>query len=286
MRNDFTKTVDKLLEGLSFQPIPVFSILWPIGGHVLSEPDERDIANCLSRIKARIVGGLNMLSTNERSYRKKPEIFLRDMDEIVESEANSILQQTLRTSHRAALFAFGPMSALVGLGACLGNKCEITPMLRYRDGSCWIWPQELKVEKPYDIKLNADELAETDEVILCIGMTNYTESMKLQAEQLNLPIIEVLAKNMGNAAIPHPDNGHELRSDLHLLLQSLYDEHKIKTVHLLICASNAVCIFVGQAFDLYQPDLLVYDFAGDNMEIRLKITTEKGIIKLNPPYSN
>lgn len=283
MREDFIRNVQKLLEGLSFQPLPVFSILWPIGGHVSSEPDERDIASCLSRIKARIAGSLNILSSNDSSYRRKPENFLKEMHDIVEHEASSIIQQTQRESHKAALFPFGPMPALVGLGACLGNKCEITPMLRYRDGGCWMWPQDQKVEKPYEIKWDEGGLDGAEEATLCVGMTNYTESMKRQAELLGHPTIELLAKQMGNGAIPHPDNGLELKSDLHVLMQMLHDKYAIKKLHVLICASNAVCVFVGQAFDLFQPELLVYDFAGKEMEPRLIIRNKNTKVDLSVP---
>ncbi|WP_127019337.1 SAVED domain-containing protein [Rheinheimera mangrovi] len=285
MREEFTRSVTRLLEGLSFRPVPVFSILWPIGGHVASEPDERDIANCLSHIKARIAGTLNVLSSNDKSYRRKPESFLNDMNEVVEHEALSIIQQTQKASHKAALFAFGPMPALVGLGACLGNKCEITPMLRYRDGNCWMWPQKRKIDKPYEIKWDGDQLSGTQEATLCIGMTNYTDSMRRQELKLGLPTIKVLAKQMGNAAIPHPHNGLELKADLHTLMQTLFDKYAIQRLHVLICASNAVCVFLGQAFDLYQPDLLVYDFSGDEMEPRLLISYKKTKVELSVPKS-
>ena len=70
MRSSFTHTVESLLEGLSFKPIPAFSVLWPVGGHIVSEPDDRDIANSMSRIRARSLGRLNRLSHNARLYRK------------------------------------------------------------------------------------------------------------------------------------------------------------------------------------------------------------------------
>lgn len=283
MRETFKRNVEKLLEGLSFKPLPVFSILWPIGGHVSSEPDERDIAICLSHIKARIFGTLNILSSNDKSYRARPENFIRDMDDIVQQEANSIIQQTKNTSHKAALFAFGPMPALVGLGACLGNKCEIIPMLRYRDGSCWMWPQERKIEKPYEIHWDEKQLSGVSELVLSIAMTNYPDSMKNKLGKLGLPVIHVQAKQMGNAAIPHPHNGLELKTELHTLMQALHDSYAIKRVHLLICASNAVCVFVGQAFDLYQPELLVYDFSDEDMVPRLTIRNVNNKVELSLP---
>lgn len=175
------------------------------------------------------------------------------------------------------------MPALVGLGACLGNKCEITPMLRYRDGSCWMWPQEKKIEKPYEIHWDEKQLSGVNELVLSIAMTNYPDSMKNKLGKLGLPVIQVQAKQMGNAAIPHPHNGLELKTELHTLMQALHDSYAIKRIHLLICASNAVCVFVGQAFDLYQPELLVYDFSDEDMVPRLTIRNVDNKVELSLP---
>lgn len=56
IRSGFMHTVQSLLEGLRFKPMPAFSVLWPVGGHIVSEPDDRDIANSMSRIRARSTG--------------------------------------------------------------------------------------------------------------------------------------------------------------------------------------------------------------------------------------
>lgn len=275
MRSDFIYTAQSLLEGLSFKPIPAFSVLWPVGGHIVSEPDDRDIANSMSRIRARSTGRLNRLSHNERRYRKRAEVFKNDMADIINDEAEEIIQQTQNESHKAALFAFGPMPALVGLGARLGNKCEITPMLRFRDGGCWMWPQEFAIPKPYSITFDETELDGKSEVTVCIAMTQYPDVMKKTAGNIRMPIIEIKALEYGNAAIPHPENGKQLQTDLHKLLLKLNDQFSITKVHLLICASNAVSVFVGQAVDLNQPSLLVYDFDGDLMKPQLHITYQE-----------
>lgn len=280
MRSEFLINTERLLEGLSFQPIPVFSVLWPVGGHVVSPPESRDIAESLSRLRTRIRGAMNNLSDNERRYRTKPERFAKEMDEIVTEEAETIVNQTKNYGYRAALFAFGPMPALVGLGACLGNKSEITPMLRYRDGNCWVWPQDSRSETPYKVNWK-NEIEKSSEVTISIALTQYPEVMKKTAAALGYPEIEIVANQMGNAALPHPDNGLELKSELHAILQKLRDQFGVNRVHLLICASNAACVFVGQAVDLYQPALLVYDFDGDEMRSKLSITQVNGKVNLS-----
>jgi len=279
MRADFLINADKLLEGLSFQPIPVFSVLWPVGGHAVSPPEIKDIAGSLSRLKSRIRGTLNNLSSNERRYILRPACFAQDMAEIVADEAKEIINQSKNYDYRAALFAFGPMPALVGLGASLGNKSEITPMLRYRDGNCWLWPQDSRSDNPYEVNWQ-DEIKESSDITLSIALTQFPESMKSKAKTLSYPEVSIVAKQMGSAAIPHPENGLELKAELHAILQKLHDQFKVERVHLLICASNAACVFVGQAFDLYQPELIVYDFDGNGMVPKLRISYHCGRVSL------
>ena len=57
------------------------------------------------------------------------------------------------------------------------------------------------------------------------------------------------------------------------LLHRLKDAHGVQRVHVLPCASNAACVYWGQSFDSYHPELLVYDFAekGECMVPRLRI---------------
>ncbi len=107
--------------------------------------------------------------------------------------------------------------------------------------------------------------------------------MKKTATALGYPEIEIVAKQMGNAAIPHPENGLELKSELHGILKKLHDQFAVKRIHLLICASNAASVFVGQAFDLYQPALFVYDFEGDEMKAKLCVEHVKGKVTLSIP---
>tara|TARA_B100001059_G_C17352615_1_gene341283 strand:- start:38 stop:439 length:402 start_codon:yes stop_codon:yes gene_type:complete len=127
------------------------------------------------------------------------------------------------------------------------------------------------------------ELEGKDEVTVCIAMTQYPEAMKRTAVTIGLPTIEIQAVAYGNAAIPHPDNGKQLRNDLHALLLKLYDQFSIRKVNLLICASNAVSVFVGQACDLYQPSLLVYDFDSEVMKPCLQIHYQERKLFLTLP---
>lgn len=282
MRSEFTNAANSLLDGLKYQPIPVYSVLWPVGGYSSSSPEAREIAACLAQIKSRILGARIDIDDNDILSMRRPEIFTQNIDEIVKCAANEILGQIRRHGFRAALFAFGPMPALVGLGAVLGNKNEITPMLRFRDGNCWMWPQNKPTQSSFSINDQAIT-SSCKEVVILVAFTNNPLGMQKKAEELGFPIIKVLAKTMGNSAIPHPDNGRELRVELQRLFQRLKDENNIIKIHLLVCASNAACVFIGQAIDLHQPEFLVYDFSGESMEPRLVISTKENRIFLGRP---
>lgn len=282
MRTDFIETAKKLLGGLSYQPIPVYCVLWPIGNSISACPESGEISNCLSHIKSRMKGDRNDICDNDKSLVKNPQKFISEMDEIVKDTAAEIKNQSKKHQYKVALFAFGPMPALVGLGALLGNKGQFTPMLRYRDGNCWVWPKNTPIDTPYTVE-GEDQLHNTNDVILSIALTNHPEVMQNKANDLGHPHLLIKAKEMGNGAIPHPENGNELTLFLHDLLKQLKDKYKVKKVHLLICASNAACVFVGQAFDLHQPDLLIYDFENGDMLPRLQISSKNNNITVTLP---
>ncbi|WP_228271912.1 SAVED domain-containing protein [Acinetobacter soli] len=76
---------------------------------------------------------------------------------------------------------------------------------------------------------------------------------------------------MGNGAIPNPESGRKFCARLQQLLHDLKNKHNTKRVHLLVCASNAACVFIGQAIDLHHPEIIAYDFAKETMVARLVI---------------
>lgn len=287
MRKEFCDLVESLLGGLSFEAIPVYTILWPVNGQFISNPQLKDIASSLSLIKARIKGQERCLADNETSYRRRPEKFNEDLIELIEDEADKILQGTKREGFKAAIFAFGPMPALIGLGSLLGNKNEFTPMLRYRDSSSWLWPHEDVVDSFYEIK-GLDLLTKNDDVVICINFTAIAEPIQNRAQELKdlvgAAILEITAlpEYMGNGAIPNPESGRKFCARLQQLLHDLKNQHDTKRVHLLVCASNAACVFIGQAIDLHHPEIIAYDFAKERMVARLVIKNDgkTNILKL------
>ncbi|WP_422308062.1 SAVED domain-containing protein [Psychrobacter sp.] len=55
------------------------------------------------------------------------------------------------------------------------------------------------------------------------------------------------------------------------IFTNLNQIHGIEKVHLLVCASNAACVYIGQAVDRFQPEFTVYDYGTEMMEPKLRI---------------
>ncbi|SUX38738.1 Uncharacterised protein [Cedecea davisae] len=286
MRSRFIRDADELLNGLKYQPIPVYSILWPINTNVASPPNKKEISACLSTLNMKMSGVVNSIYDSNDSTREDPESHKYIMPSSIKMAADKIIQQTRDSGHRAALFAFGPTPALVALGAFLGNKSQYTPMLRYRDGACWKWPSATSAGVFYD-RDGFDALEKNEEVIICIAFTAFPEAMVMTAkrlsEKLGIKIITYKPKNnfFDNGAIPHPTDGVLFSSRLNYDFHTLKSHFGVKKMHVLICASNAASVFIGQAFDLHHPEMIVYDFKDGSMQPILSLMNDSTRTTIN-----
>lgn len=273
MRARFCTDAEALLDGLQRPRIPAFCISWPIHRQVISAPSDLQIAQALTPIGVRVDGQLRRLNDNEKVLRDvEPEQMWPLMPATITQAAADILAQTHTNSYRAALFAMGLMPPLIALGALLGNKNEITPMLRDRDSGLWYWPNEDPGDAFYEVT-GIDALATSShDVTLEFAFTARPEAMKRTTEALGHPVITLMAKSMRNGALAHPVEGYRFRQHMQEILHRLRDEFGVKRVHLLPCASNAACVFFGQAFDSSHPELQIYDFSGQSMTARLLVS--------------
>ena len=276
MRRRFCETATTLLNALSLEPTRAFCVAWPIHRQRIALPSSQQVARALKPIGARLDGHLRTVNDNEAVLRSlKDDDFWPVMGSTVEQTAADIEMQAHQEGYRAALFAMGRMPALIALGARLGNKCEITPMLRYRENGAWYWPVNRPRGEFYTID-GLDRISERkDAVCLLLGLTAFPEAMRSTAQTVRMGVVSVVARTeyLGNGAVGHPDDGASFRQRMQDLLHRMRSEHGIRQVHVLPCASNAACVFFGQSFDNYHPDLVIYDFApeGDCMVPRLRI---------------
>lgn len=280
MRSRFREDVNGLLDMLSKPKIPAFCVSWPVHRQVISAPSLTQIAEALLPIGARLDGQLRRLNDNEKMLRElEPENVWSLMPTAVNTTAREILTQSHSDSYRAALFAMGLMPALIALGAKLGNKNAITPMLLHREHNLWFWPRKEPLKQFFTVTDLDDLPARCREVTLEIALTAYPESMKTTAATLGNPVLTVKAKAsvMGNGALGHPSDGQLFRQRIQELLNRLSDEHGVNRVHLLPCASNAACVFLGQAFDSYHPEMCLYDFSenGKEMVRRMSLSNQQ-----------
>ena len=276
MRRGFCEEATTLLDALALAPTRAFCVAWPVHRQRIALPSSQQVARALKPIGARLDGQLRTVNDNEAVLRSlEGEALWHAMATAVEQTAADIEQQAHGEGYRAALFAMGLMPALIALGAKLGNKCEITPMLRYRENSLWYWPVNGPRGEFFTVK-GLDRLTDREgEVCLLVGLTAVPEAMRATAEALGMGVVLVVARAdyLGNGAVGHPDDGASFRQRMQELLHRLRDAHGVRRVHVLPCASNAACVFLGQSFDSYHPELAIYDFApeGGSMVPRLRV---------------
>ncbi len=277
MRKLHKANAEKLLDALAFEPIRVYSILWPVHGTVSSTPDLKEISNSLYPLNYTINGALI-----PQYSMPHPDLFDKAFIQCIETEAHTILRQTQHHNHKAAIFAFGPMPALIGLGALLGNKGEFIPMFKSRETQKWEWPSTTMID-PLNEVTGLDNLEKRSEVVLCIHATAIAEPLqqtaKKIAEEKNIQVIEItnLEQCRGSQSIPHPKNVKALTAQIQQLLIKLKSDYGIALVHLLVIAPNAACVAIGQGIDKNHPDVIVYDFTSDGIQPVLRInSTEQG----------
>ncbi|WP_461196939.1 SAVED domain-containing protein [Acinetobacter pittii] len=279
MRKSYCDLANSLLDALAFSPIPVYSILWSVNSNAVAHPEPKEIASCLSPSQHRMDGYLQRLCDSNTIYMKNPDQFSQQLVSIIQYEADKIIQQTSLNGYRAAIFAFGPMPALIGLGALLGNKSKFLPMLRDREANRWGWPHSSAADQSYET-VGIETLRKGSDVILCVNFTSIIDKIKSKAielkNELNADIIEInaLTTYLGSKAIPHPNNVTKFTAELQKLFHLLKDQYGIKRIHLLIAAPNAACIALGQAIDLHHPELIIYDFSQDSMVPKLIIRND------------
>ena len=287
MRRRFCETANELLDGLTLAPTPAFGVAWPVHRQRVALPSSRQTARALKPIGARLDGQLRTVNDNEALLRRLegPALWAA-MPTAVEGTADDILAQAHGEGYRAALFAMGLMPALIALGAKLGNKCEITPMLRYRENGLWYWP----ASEPRGEFCTIDGLGQLPdregEVCLLLGLTAVPDVMRSTAGFLRMSVVSVVARPeyLGNGSLGHPDDGASFRQRMQELLHRLGDTHGVQRVHVLPCASNAACVFFGQSFDSFHPELVIYDFApeGGCMVPRLRVLNVDNEPKVEP----
>lgn len=286
MRTEHIQLCNKLLNALNYTPIPVYFIPWSVNGQSIEQPDPIAISKSLSVVSYRAKHDLAPIDFGVNDSMQNTYEFHRRCHEHIENSVNQI--KAWANGSSAAVFILGPTFALIGFGAKFGNKSKLMPMLRYRDASSWMWPSVEPRDNAFIINepvIHSDQ----SEVIVSVKLTAPAPKIVKTIEHLNkiakteIPVIYIQppeSYGYGNGAIAHPLEGENLANSLKKIFTDLKEKHNIETVHLLVCASNAACVYIGQAVDRFQPKFIVYDYGDKMMEPKLIIYNDGNTTQL------
>lgn len=277
MREEHVYLCNKLLDALNYTPVDIFFIPWGVNSQHVEKPNPVAISKSLSVFEHRASDRIISVNSGASESMDLDNSFEENASKNIEKCVNRIHDRTEGSG--AAVFVLGPTFALIGFGAKFGNKSKLMPMLRYRDASSWMWPGVDPREDAFII--DEPEIdPEQSEVIVSVKLTADAAMIDSTIDHLNqqaqdkLPVITIYppqSYGYGNGAIAHPLEGEKLANRLKEIFTNLNQTHGIKKAHLLVCASNAACVYIGQAVDRFQPEFIVYDYGTKMMEPKLKI---------------
>lgn len=277
MREEHVHLCNKLLDALNYTPVDIFFIPWGVNSQHVEKPNSVAISKSLSVFEHRASDNIISVNSGASESMDTDNSFEENASKYIEKCVNRIHDRTEGSG--AAVFVLGPTFALIGFGAKFGNKSKLMPMLRYRDASSWMWPGVEPREDAFII--DEPEIdSEQSEIIVSVKLTADAEMIDATIDHLNQQVqSKLLVINIcppksygyGNGAIAHPLEGEKLANRLKKVFTNLNQMYGIKKVHLLVCASNAACVYIGQAIDRLQPEFIVYDFGQEIMEPKLRI---------------
>ena len=277
MREEHIYLSNKLLDSLNYTPVDIFFIPWGVNSQHVEKPNSVAISKSLSVFEHRASDHIISVNSGASESMDTDNSFEENASKNIEKCVNKIHDRTEGSG--AAVFVLGPTFALIGFGAKFGNKSKLMPMLRYRDASSWMWPGVDPREDAFIIdepEIDSDQ----SEVIVSVKLTAPAPKIDKTTEYLNqtakteIPVIYIHppeSYGYGNGAIAHPIEGERLANELKKIFTNLKEIHGIEKVHLLVCASNAACVYIGQAVDRFQPEFIVYDYGTEMMEPKLRI---------------
>lgn len=275
MREDFLNAASECLDQLSYTSAPVAEFLWPIGKHHVGVPSPIEIQNCLSPLGIRWNGKKIPISDkNSNNNDTKSRDFWNCAPRLL-NLAKRELETLVTDNPTLGLFAGGPMPALMALGALVGNKIRITPMLNSRSAGGWCWPRKDSYNRQFRV-LGLEDLNGSSEIVLQLNLTQKTDQQKKMRLQLekehDCQSVFVDADEMGNECFAHHEEALLFQNAMTKILTHLKSSLGVSRVHVLPCASNLACVHFGRSIEQYCPEVRIYDF----------LTSENGETSMYP----
>lgn len=286
MKQSFQDVCSSLLLALKYQEVPTYTAFWPVGGSIPDDPSPIEYAVSLHPL------GCRPSSTRSRLIDRNTEGVPDDSwwHDQAPRELNvvghrfSMLSQHDR--HKAGIFTLGPSTMMIGLGAVLGNKGSLCVVPKCRING-WGWARKEPLDSPITIDISAIEGAIFDEVVVTLFLTDTpAESNALLSyfSELGFPVVEVRANITGSGCLSHYRECEFYRDALVNLFHILRNNHAVKRIHLIHCASNVACVEAGRAIEHNHPCVRIYEHCknGDTKYFvpRIDLVTGNNVVKV------
>ncbi len=261
MKHDFEEAVNKYLDLLRYPNANSFFVFFKVNNQSHSQPTLQEVAACHSTCGWQHNGSPYTVMCNDTISDDKTTFFWKELAPQYISRAYAGIMQTAGDTP-GLLFTIGPMAILIGLGAKIGNKFKLLPALRNRITEKW----EVALESQPKDFIQTDFLeyspGKHSDIILYIALTadpleGYSE--KAIDTNIKLSRVKVSITKQGNTVISNPKDGLQLQ-DIIMTLLHKFKNDKFEHVHIICCASNAACVYIGRAIEQYHPNITVYDF--------------------------
>ena len=271
MRERHILEAERLLDYLAYTEASCYYFGLKIGGYSCAKPSHKEIAESLSECELKKNSVLEVMSDNETFSDDKSTVYWSAFASQIDNYCSKIIRNAHDDNSNSVLFAFAPMPALIAIGAKIGNKVKLISVPRLRNPDQWCWPREKSNEDFVSIE-NCESLENCEDVYLSVELTakidndttiGYSKTAGVNPEN----IVKIIASTPSNAVITRHEDGIKLMSLINGLLHSLVRKG-VKRVHLLPCAPNSACVYLGQAVEQYHPEVIIYDFKNKDGNIK------------------
>jgi hypothetical protein len=288
MKQSFREACGSLLHALKYQEVPTYTAFWPIGGSVPDDPSPMEYAVSLhpfgcrpSSTRSRLIDRHTEGVPDDSWWRHQAPRELNDV-----WARFSMISEADR--QKAGIYALGPSTMMVGLGAVLGNKNSLCVVPKCRTNG-WGWARKEPLDPSFTIDTSSIEGTTVEEVAVTLFLTDTpaeSEALLEHFTESGIPVVEVHATAPGSGSLSHYRECALYREALVQLFHNLRNTHSVKRIHLVHCASNVACVEAGRAIEHNHPCIRVYEHCknGDVKYFvpRLDLITGGNKVKVEP----
>lgn len=263
MRREHITVAEKCLSIMAYTPARAFYVGFRINHQRNDFPSPVEVSQCLSVCHWRASGDIQRVVCDDLDCDDKSEEYWKIIAPRSINKAALMIEQSSSGADPIALFATGTMPLLIALGTKLGNKSKFLPMLRSRISDRWEWPDNPDVRLDFELTEHDSSISASTSVILGIFLTDVPfGDMSILDDLANshrARLLTISVAHPSNSVIGTPNAGRQLQDYLNALFHNLA-KGKVQHIHLVTCASNAACVYIGRSIEQYHPRFTLYDF--------------------------